>query len=48
MKRSSRPSIPTSTELPRPITEHTLAQVRGGATAIEYGLLLGPAFRPAK
>jgi len=48
MKRSSRPSTPTSTELPRPITAHTLEHVRGGATAVEYALLLGPAFRPAK
>ncbi len=48
MKRSSKPSTPNPTELPRPIADHALLTVRGGATAVEYALLLGPALRPGK
>jgi hypothetical protein len=39
MKRTKRLSDPT-TQPPRTVTETQLTAVKGGATAIEYGLVL--------
>lgn len=39
MKRTPRPSTPNPTELRTSGPERSLAHARGGATAIEYGLL---------
>jgi hypothetical protein len=40
MKRAKRSAAPRPTEPARALTEGQLADIRGGATAIEYGLLL--------
>ncbi|HEX3477243.1 MAG TPA: Flp family type IVb pilin [Kofleriaceae bacterium] len=40
MKRTKRASEPRTNESLQPLAADELARVKGGATAIEYGLLL--------
>ena len=49
MKRTRQVSHPRHPELPTPIAANRLADIKGGATAIEYGLIaaLPPPTRPA-
>jgi len=45
MKRTKRTSDPKPTEHARTLTEAELAAITGGASAIEYGLLLAQPIR---
>jgi hypothetical protein len=42
MKRTKRASEPRTKRSLQPIAADQLAKVQGGATAIEYGLMLAP------